>query len=286
MGCHVQCVLNFEENEAIDGGTILVPKFHKHIEQWCEADNSVVKKESNMLYEKLKKEKQQKNVLKKQQKEKRLVNKARGIGDDSNDNVQNRTEDSMITVKKTTIRAGTCPAKVQLLEPTVSTTTPIPAISTDTSLSTHLPSGPQLQVEFTDESKANTLTGQPETNDTLTSSITTTSAEISLPDANNHRERTHEDLISNNPLHNSHLADRGPKMKQRKGHQKHKQQQQQKTLNVFSDSSKWGSTVALRQPLPWVIMGEDSKLLPLAQRVGDCCESCVNITIVCPYDIK
>lgn len=35
---HVQCVLNFANNLEEDGGTIIVPKFHKHIRQWC-ADN-------------------------------------------------------------------------------------------------------------------------------------------------------------------------------------------------------------------------------------------------------
>jgi hypothetical protein len=34
-GRNVQCVLNFEDNEASDGGTILVPKFHKYLNQWC-----------------------------------------------------------------------------------------------------------------------------------------------------------------------------------------------------------------------------------------------------------
>lgn len=33
---HVQCILNFQDNTAEDGGTILVPCFHSHIEQWCQ----------------------------------------------------------------------------------------------------------------------------------------------------------------------------------------------------------------------------------------------------------
>lgn len=36
MGIHVQCVLNFEDNTADDGGTVVVPGFHKHIKEWCE----------------------------------------------------------------------------------------------------------------------------------------------------------------------------------------------------------------------------------------------------------
>lgn len=36
MGIHVQCVLNFEDNTNDDGGTVIVPGFHKHIQQWCD----------------------------------------------------------------------------------------------------------------------------------------------------------------------------------------------------------------------------------------------------------
>ena len=36
MGLHVQCVLNFVDNSDEDGGTIIVPKFHKLIKKWCE----------------------------------------------------------------------------------------------------------------------------------------------------------------------------------------------------------------------------------------------------------
>ena len=35
MGLHVQCVLNFADNLDEDGGTIIVPRFHKLIRQWC-----------------------------------------------------------------------------------------------------------------------------------------------------------------------------------------------------------------------------------------------------------
>ena len=43
MGKHLQCVLNFADNEEVDGGTILVPQFHKCAERWC-ADNIAKKK--------------------------------------------------------------------------------------------------------------------------------------------------------------------------------------------------------------------------------------------------
>ena len=36
MGLHVQCVLNFADNIEDDGGTIIVPRFHKLIRLWCE----------------------------------------------------------------------------------------------------------------------------------------------------------------------------------------------------------------------------------------------------------
>ena len=35
MGPHVQCVLNFSDNAEEDGGTIVVPEFHSHLEKWC-----------------------------------------------------------------------------------------------------------------------------------------------------------------------------------------------------------------------------------------------------------
>jgi hypothetical protein len=35
MGRHVQCVMNFKDNIEDDGGTIIVPKFHHHVAQWC-----------------------------------------------------------------------------------------------------------------------------------------------------------------------------------------------------------------------------------------------------------
>ena len=37
MGVHVQCVLNFEDNVEEDGGTTIVPRFHRAIEDWCAA---------------------------------------------------------------------------------------------------------------------------------------------------------------------------------------------------------------------------------------------------------
>lgn len=35
MGCHIQCVLNFHDNQADDGGTIVVPKFHHRMKEWA-----------------------------------------------------------------------------------------------------------------------------------------------------------------------------------------------------------------------------------------------------------
>lgn len=32
---HVQCVLNFEDNHAEDGGTLIVPHFHEHMSAWA-----------------------------------------------------------------------------------------------------------------------------------------------------------------------------------------------------------------------------------------------------------
>ena len=35
MGCHIQCVLNFNDNHSNDGGTIVVPKFHHKMTDWA-----------------------------------------------------------------------------------------------------------------------------------------------------------------------------------------------------------------------------------------------------------
>jgi hypothetical protein len=41
MGTHVQCVLNFADNLTEDGGTIILPRFHKVIESWCESNQAM-----------------------------------------------------------------------------------------------------------------------------------------------------------------------------------------------------------------------------------------------------
>ena len=43
MGRHVQCILNFHDNETEDGGTILVPKFHLHLNSWCDSNAHLFK---------------------------------------------------------------------------------------------------------------------------------------------------------------------------------------------------------------------------------------------------
>jgi hypothetical protein len=43
MGRHVQCVLNFTDNLEEDGGTIVVPKFHRYIEKWSR-DNAALRR--------------------------------------------------------------------------------------------------------------------------------------------------------------------------------------------------------------------------------------------------
>lgn len=43
MGTHVQSVLNFSDNLEEDGGTVIVPKFHLELEQWC-AENAHLRK--------------------------------------------------------------------------------------------------------------------------------------------------------------------------------------------------------------------------------------------------
>ena len=40
---HVQCVLNFADNVEEDGGTVIVPQFHKHIRPWCSENISLRK---------------------------------------------------------------------------------------------------------------------------------------------------------------------------------------------------------------------------------------------------
>lgn len=43
MGPHVQCVINFADNLDSDGGTLIIPKFHKHCSQWA-TDNAKLRK--------------------------------------------------------------------------------------------------------------------------------------------------------------------------------------------------------------------------------------------------
>lgn len=41
MGMHVQCVLNFQDNTEDDGGTVLVPGFHRYVDEWCSREPSL-----------------------------------------------------------------------------------------------------------------------------------------------------------------------------------------------------------------------------------------------------
>jgi hypothetical protein len=45
---HVQCVLNFADNLEEDGGTIIVPRFHKYVKAWC-AENAHLRKQVPFL---------------------------------------------------------------------------------------------------------------------------------------------------------------------------------------------------------------------------------------------
>ena len=49
----MQCVLNFAENIEEDGGTIIVPKFHHHIRQWCKDHSHLRKKLPWLTFSKL-----------------------------------------------------------------------------------------------------------------------------------------------------------------------------------------------------------------------------------------
>lgn len=44
----MQCVLNFADNLEEDGGTIIVPRFHKHVKAWC-AENVRLRKQVPFL---------------------------------------------------------------------------------------------------------------------------------------------------------------------------------------------------------------------------------------------
>ena len=170
MGRHVQCVLNFEDNVEMDGGTILVPRFHSHIDEWCRADDMEISEVTRIHNEAIKLEQQQKAALKKQLKE------------------QRRTEREMKTL---------CSQQ-----------------------DTKRVSGGNVSKESTDSGCIESL----------------------------HDHSKHHD----------------GKKSGRKA-QKHKS----KPKSMYSVSGKWGATVQLRQPLPWVIMSQDSELNSLAQRVSD-----------------
>ena len=42
MGMHIQCVMNFLDNLEEDGGTIIVPKFHKYISNCCTKSSQII----------------------------------------------------------------------------------------------------------------------------------------------------------------------------------------------------------------------------------------------------
>lgn len=41
---HVQCVLNFENNEEEDGGTLIVPYFHRYLKTWNKVHEKQLRK--------------------------------------------------------------------------------------------------------------------------------------------------------------------------------------------------------------------------------------------------
>jgi hypothetical protein len=43
MGRHVQCVLNFNDNLEEDGGTLIVPYFHRFLSTWNQNHRSLKK---------------------------------------------------------------------------------------------------------------------------------------------------------------------------------------------------------------------------------------------------
>lgn len=238
MGCNVQCVLNFEDNEASDGGTIVVPKFHKLIEHWCATDNKEVLQAKQKHDASILQEKQQKNLLKKEQKEQRRLErelekekeKQRNLGD-------MELEEDMMEKCAAGISTGTSPVDEDL-EPTRS-----PMKYTNVKFSEH--SGTMIGVDT--KSVTKNLSG-----------VNVNSNPVE--DGVERKEDTNTNSIMS--------CQKNPKKKKEKG-PKQQQYHPPKPPVIFSDSNKWGSSVPLRQPLPWVIMGDDSKLLNLAQRVSE-----------------
>ncbi len=43
MGSQVQCVLNFQDNRDEDGGTLVVPGFHRYLQRWA-AENAAARR--------------------------------------------------------------------------------------------------------------------------------------------------------------------------------------------------------------------------------------------------
>ena len=50
MGRHVQCVLNFADNLAEDGGTLVVPGFVQHWRKFCDTYRPILKKHQNLPF--------------------------------------------------------------------------------------------------------------------------------------------------------------------------------------------------------------------------------------------
>mmetsp|Transcript_10785 Transcript_10785/g.17704 ORF Transcript_10785/g.17704 Transcript_10785/m.17704 type:complete len:596 (-) Transcript_10785:40-1827(-) len=251
MGRHVQCVLNFEDNEVEDGGTILVPRFHKVIEHWCRSDAQQVLRERKEFNLKLNLEKQEKNILKKLLKEQRKLEKeeamrksneedsadiTRGVVDMCDIHVESKSTCELLAspcndVKATRIRS----AKAVVCEGVTAQST----VKRDNGL--HID-------DISNDNTSNNI----ESNEVMDYDVIV-DCELEKKTSKDHELRGKK-------------PDKGVKQK-KKQRQKHKQDPPRKPPPVMSHGAKWGSGVHVQQPLPWVIMSEDSELLTKAQRV-------------------
>jgi hypothetical protein len=261
MGCHVQCILNFEDNEEADGGTILVPKFHKHIEQWCKDDNRKVQRNAHLHNENIKKEKKQKNLLKKQQKEQRQRQKEK----EKEKEIDSSSSSSAAAAAAAAAAAG-------MGKDVVVTVGHKKAVTSDETQTLCTSSTATIAAAATNS--CDSMPRPPPCSDLIhPPSLTCVSVQTEVSSVGATDEHTSYKQSNSEPSSHLMSQERPLKMnpvKDQKQKQKQKQQKPQQPAPVLSDSSKWGSEVRLRQPLPWVIMSDDSELLSLAQRVSCC----------------
>lgn len=277
MGRHVQCVLNFEDNEDEDGGTILVPKFHKHIEQWCKVDADLVLTEEKLFKEKMNRDREQKNLAKKQLKE---LLRQQKMMEKAGNRALKEGDQSVVEAQPNGERAGDdCVAEgggdgvsisggLGKSEDSCKT-----AISSSSVVAHWTPPSADDGIAIVSLPMTTEQAEEEDPVDKHSRPLASNTAAVG--DTNSYSNQQQE-----NKPPRSYKASKSKSKQQGKGP---KQTPPPKPAPVMSTSDKWGSGVHVQQPLPWLILSDDSELLALAQRVSEvvCCDLCLSGSTTC-----